>query len=203
MTASYKYTDQYTPEQWTLNVETPAYHPVEYRLLRTNRAAISFKIGVDNPSVTPEFTITAAAIGLEGHTRDSYADWVDGVYTSVPYDCGGGELSFGVTKWNDLPDWYGNCDDIASLPATGAGTASLPHELAESWVSVNGSSLFGNAENLLAIQFQDNTFDDAFYWNYIQGSLDPGSPYYDDTVAYGKARRAGQMVGPGWFQFNA
>ena len=30
--------------------------------------------------------------------------------------------------------------------------------------------------------FQDNTFDDAFHWNHIRGSLDPGSPYYDDTL---------------------
>ena len=55
----------------------------------------------------------------------------------------------------------------------------------------------GNAENLLVLQFRDNSFDDAFHWNYIRGSLDPGAPYYDDTVAYGRARRAGQVVGPG------
>ena len=121
----------------------------------------------------------------------------------MPYDCGGGELSFGVTKWTDRPDWYGGYGDIASLTATGAGTASLPYELRENWASIPGSSLFGNAENLLAVQFQDNTFDNAFHWNYMRGSLDPGSPYYDDTAAHGKARRAGQAVGPVYFQFGA
>ena len=150
-----------------------------------------------------KFVILAEPIASNaiGYTQGSYADWVDGVYTNVPYDCGGGGLSFGVTKWTDPSDWYGGYDDIASLSATGAGTASLPYELAESWATISGSSLHGNAENLLGVQFQDNTFDDAFHWNYIQGSLDPGSPYYDDTIASGKARRAGQVVGLGWFQF--
>ena len=99
-------------------------------------------------------------------------------------------------------DWSGGHNDIASLSATGAGTTSLPYELGEGWASITGSSLYGNAENLLAAQFQDNTFDDAFHWNYIHGSLEPGSPCYDDTVASGKTRRVGQVVGTGWFQFG-
>ena len=47
-----------------------------------------------------------------------------------------------------------------------------------------------------------DTFDEAFHWNYIRGSLDPDSPYYYDTVASGKARRAGELSGPVYFRFD-